>query len=173
MVLELLIRRQLSIFEIYAKLVEMPSPRMRLVLRLQSISGLSFYSVMAILSGSKYYTPHIDIQKKIAGAFASSIEELFPSTKDRPGSLAYRYSLESGKQVELVQFIELIASSTHRSVRTVRQWMKEQRIPHTISKQQLATVIGVPIHKLFPSEKEGENNNLHGNKTLPSNKIFQ
>lgn len=156
-VLEKFIQMQLPLFELYDRLAALPSPRMRFAQRLQYISGLSLSSVMVMLSSSDHYnTPHIDIQNKIAVTFKSTVDELFPSIREKSGSLAYRYYLESGKQVELNQMIDLIASVTYRSKRTVHQWMKDKRIPHSISKHRIASVLGVPIHKLFPTENEGK-----------------
>lgn len=144
---------QLPLFDLYNELAALPSPRMRFAQRVQSISGLSFNSVMAMLSDSAHYaTPSIDIQKKIAEAFNSSVDELFPSIKNKSGSLAYRYNLESRKQEELNQLVQVLSSATYRSERTVKQWMKIRRIPHSINRHKIAVALGVPIQKLFPSE---------------------
>lgn len=152
-VLERFISMQLPLFRLHAELAALPSPRMRFAQRVQSISGLSFNSVMAILTGSKHYaSPGIDVQKKIAEAFNSSIKDLFPSEKGRGGSLAYRYTLESRKQEELNQFVKLLSAVTHRSERTVKQWMKIGRIPHSVNRHNIAVALGVPIQTLFPSD---------------------
>lgn len=147
------LRMPLTLFEMGEMISNLPSPRKRFFQIILAVSGLSPNTVKMILCSTQTgIYPRVAVCKKIAKALGKDESVLFPSERIQSGSLVDTYRQLSAKKVEMHQFIDLLSTATRASPKTVRKWLKRQKVPSNVARRDIAKVIGASIEQLFPAQ---------------------
>lgn len=156
--LENFLRMPLSLFEMADRIRDMPSPRKKLFQLVVTISGLAPNTVKMIFSpSSSGIYPSEHICERIAAFMNMDINRLFPTDRQRKGSIIDIYSHLPKRNIEYLRFVNLLCEASHARRKTVKKWLKTRRVPKSSARYAIAQVIGVSISQLFPLHEENQN----------------
>lgn len=152
--LEDILLMPLSLYKMGDIVDRISSPRRQLFQLIVKVSGLTPNTVKMILCAtSAGMNPREEICKKIARQLGRNADTLFPEVRGQPGSLVYLYQHLPGYKVEKKTLIDLLSQATGVKAKTVKEWLKNRRVPSYLARYRIAEAIGVSIVQLFPLEE--------------------
>lgn len=156
--LENFLRMSLSLYEMADRIRDIPSPRKKLFQLVVTISGLAPNTVKMILSpSSSGIYPSEHICESIAAFMNMDINRLFPADRKQKGSIIDIYAHLPKRNIEYLEFVNLLCEASHTRRKTVKKWLKARRVPKSSARSAIAQIIGVSISQLFPLPEGNQN----------------